>query len=130
MRLDGPCPLDAPDAPQRLAEDFRFIADLRLIRHVLVLAAAAASKVRAGSRHALRRGFQDVVQTSADKFLFASGGFYSNEFAGKDQRHKYRLAVMMRQAVTAIHEFFDSNFHLESLSNAGGTNFGRGPQVR
>ena len=107
-----------------------FIADLRFVRDVLVLAAAAASKVRARGRNALRRGFQDLVQTPADKFLLARGGFYSNEFAGQDQRHEYRLAVMMRQAVTAIHEFFDSNFHLESLSDAGGTIFGREPQVR
>src|SRR5580692_3992964 len=119
MRLNRTSPLDASDAPKRLAEDFRFIADLRLVRHVLVLAASAPPEVRAGSRYALRRGLQDLIQTPADKFLFAGRGFYSNKFSRKHQWHEYCLAVMVSEAVTAVHKFFNSNFHLESLSNAG-----------
>src|SRR5271169_3619412 len=33
---------------------------------------------------------------------------------------------MMRQSVTTIHELFNSNFHVDSLSDAGGANLGRG----
>ena len=130
MRLDGTRPLNAADAPKRLAQNFRFIANLRLVRHVLVLAAAAAPKVRA--RGAMRSGeaSSDLGQTPANEFFLPSGGFDSNQFAGQDQRHEYGLAVMMRQTVTAIHKFFNSNFHLESLSDAGGAHFRPGPQVR
>ena len=66
MRLDRARPLDAPDAPERLAQNFRFIANLRFVRHVLVLAAAAAPKVRARRRDALRRGFHDVFRDARE----------------------------------------------------------------
>ena len=111
MRFNGTRPLDTADASERFAEDFRLIAELRLIRHVLVLAAAAASKVRARSRHAIRRWFHDALQPPANEFLFPRGRFNLNKFARKNQRDKYRVAVVMRQAVAAIHKFFYSNFH-------------------
>ena len=50
VRADRAGPLNASDAPQRLAQNFRFIANLRVVRNVLVLAASAASKVRARGR--------------------------------------------------------------------------------
>ena len=53
-------------------------------------------------------------------FFLRVDGFNSNEFAGKNQRHENRVAVVMPQAVAAIHQFFNSNFHSESLSVAGG----------
>ena len=45
MRLDRAGPLDAADAAERLAQNFRFIANLRFVRDVLVLAASAAPKI-------------------------------------------------------------------------------------
>ena len=111
VRLNGACPLDAPDPSERLAKNIRLVAKLRFVRHVLVLAASAASKMRTRGRHALWRGFYDVFQPAANEFFLASGRFNSNELSRKDQRDKHGVAVVMRQAVAAIHKFFYSNFH-------------------
>ena len=41
MRRNLARPIDAAEPPQRLAQNFRFVFELRLIRNVLVIAAAA-----------------------------------------------------------------------------------------
>jgi hypothetical protein len=61
--------------------------------------------------HAIRGGFHDAFQPPAYEFLLPGGGFNLNELSWKDQRHKHRVAVVMRQTVAAIHKFFDSHFH-------------------
>ena len=72
----------------------------------------------------------DALETPAHELLLARGGLDTHKFPGKDQWHEHRLAFVMCQAVAAIHELFNSNFHLESLSAAGSVIPGRGPHVR
>jgi hypothetical protein len=129
MRVNRARPLDASDPAQRFAQDLGLVAELRLVGHVLVLATAAASEVGAGCRNTLRRCLDDIFQSSTHKFPFLGGGLDSNEFSGKYQGHKNRLAIVMCQTVTAIHKLFNPNFHVESLSDAGGANLGQA-QVR
>ena len=44
-------------------------------------------------------------------FFFREDDSISNQLSREDQGDKYGMAVVMRQAVAAIHKFFDSNFH-------------------
>jgi hypothetical protein len=130
LRLDGARPLDAPDASERLAKNFRLVPELRFVRHVLILAAAAASKVGARRGYAFRRRFHDAFQPPANEFLLPRGRFNRNEFSREDQRDKHGVAVVMRQTVAAIHKFFYSNFHSGRFPLRGDVILGRGPQVR
>jgi hypothetical protein len=100
--------------------------NLRVVRNMLVLAATASPKMRARGRHALRRGFHNAFQTPTDEFLFPRGRRNAHDLPGKDQWHEHGLAFMVCKSVTAVHELFNSNFHSESLSVAGGAIFGRG----
>jgi len=53
-----------------------------------------------------------VFETPADKFLFSLHGLDADQLPGKHQRHEHGLAIVMRQAVTAVHELFNSNVQL------------------
>src|ERR1700730_1480743 len=54
VRFDRPLPAYTPDPAKRLAQDVGFVANLRVIRNMLILAATATPKVRAWGRYALR----------------------------------------------------------------------------
>ncbi len=60
-----------------------------------------------------RSGEASTTRSSRPRtnFFFRAADSISNELSRKNQRNKYGVAVMMRQAVTAIHKFFDANFH-------------------
>src|SRR5262249_13147273 len=68
-RFNGTFPTDAADTAQRLTQDFGFVAKLRRVRHVLILAATATSEMRAWRRNALGGRFDNVQHTSANDFF-------------------------------------------------------------
>src|SRR5208283_2888783 len=53
MRGNRPVPPHVANATESFAQDFGFVAELRFVRDVLVLAAAATPEIRAGGRDAL-----------------------------------------------------------------------------
>ena len=130
MRSDRAVPLHAANPAEGFAKDICLVAQLRVVRNMLVMAAAATPVMRARSRNTLRRGFQHAFKTPSDEFLLPRGRRNTHKFTGKNQRHEHRPAFVVRQSVTAIHELFNLNFHLESLSVAGGAMLGRMRQVR
>ena len=52
MNSDFAGPFNAADAPKRLAQDFRFVFELRFVGNVLIIAAAADAEMRAARRDA------------------------------------------------------------------------------
>jgi hypothetical protein len=67
--------------------------------------------MRAGAWHSIGRRFHHAFQPAANKFLLPGKGFNLDELSRKNQRDKHSVAVVMRQAVAAIHKFLDSYFH-------------------
>ena len=74
MRFNLAGPVDSADAPKRLAQNVRLILRLGFVRDVLVIASAANAEMRARRQHSLRRGFQQIVHTRANEFLFLVDG--------------------------------------------------------
>ena len=111
MCRDLSWPFDPPEPAQRLAENLGLVTELRFVRNVLIVTAAANAVMRASRRRALRRGFEDAFNSRADEFLFLLDRLRRNALRWNDERHEDRRSVVMREAFAAVHEFFDCDFH-------------------
>jgi len=63
-------PFDATNSPQRLAKDFGFEFELRVVWDVLIIAAATNTEMRASSSRAVGRRFEHTLHPRANEFLF------------------------------------------------------------
>ena len=95
-------PFDAADAAKRLAQDFSFVFELRLVRNVLIVAAAADSEMRATRRDALRRNIEHAFQPRANEFLLLLGRQDRGAFGRQNERNENGRALMMREAFAAV----------------------------
>ncbi len=88
MDLDFALQFQLGDAAQILPQDLSLDFELMFVAGVLVVASAAGSKVRAGRRDAVRRGFQDGGGLSAGEagFFFDQRRFdlFSGEHEGNE----------------------------------------------
>ena len=101
------------NAAQIFFQDGSFDLKLMFVVGVLIVASAAALKVRASRIDAPRRSGKNSVQLGAREpgLLFAKSCFHG--LAGQDKRHKYRFARTAivggksRQPFSAIDQLFD-----------------------
>jgi hypothetical protein len=74
---------------------------------VLIVAAAARAKVRAGGRDPLRRGGNNFIGLGGRVASLALGNAHPRLFAGQGDRHKDGFALDARQKRAAINRLLD-----------------------
>ena len=106
------------DALQGFAQDCSLDFQLMLVAGVLVMAAAAPPEVGTGGRDAQGGRRQHRLECGAAETGLGAGqrGFYPLALEHKGNENRLLAAgvgaVNSRQAVAAVHEFFDGEFHL------------------
>ena len=80
--------LDLAHPPQRLREDLALQPQLRLVRGMLILATAAAHKVRAFRLYTVRRSFGHAHQTRPLRILPRPRALRLHHFAGQYKRRE------------------------------------------
>jgi hypothetical protein len=109
------------EPPQRLAENFGLVFELSFVRDVLIVAAAANAEVGASRRLALGRGFEQPIHARAHELLFFLDRQRGDTLRRENEWHEYGRAIVMRQAVAAVNQFFDCDVHrlqLETVARA------------
>lgn len=113
MHLDFAIEFELGDAPQVLAQDVLLDFELMLVGGVLVVASAAAAKMRAGRLNAVRRWFHDCRGMCASEARFFFRERRVDFLSGKNKRNENGLAasaIVGRKAsesVAAIDELFN-----------------------
>ena len=102
MRGDVALPVDAAEAAQSFAENVGFVAQLGLIRNVLVVAAAADAEMRAGRDGAIRGRLDEPLQAGADELLLLLDGRGGDALGGKHKRNEDGGAFVVRQTFAAV----------------------------
>ena len=111
MRGNLAGPFDSSDPPKRLAQNLGFVFELRVVWNVLVIAAAANSEMRTSRGCPLRRRLEQALHTRANEFLLLLDGRRGNSLCREHEGHEDGRAVVMRQALAAVNQFFDGDFH-------------------
>jgi len=122
MNFDVELQVQLCGAEQALAEDFFLDRKLVFVAGVLVVASAAAGKVRAGRRHAVWRGLDDRVGVGAREARLLLGERGLNFFRCEDERDEHGFAAstgfigvrsgvrsggQTGEAVAAVDQLFD-----------------------
>ncbi len=113
MYLDFVLQFELGDAAQVLAQDFFLDFELLLVAGVLVVASAAAAKMRTGRRNAVRRWLDDRRGLGAGEagLFFGENGF--DFFSGKNEGNENGLAASASvggktsESVAAVDELFN-----------------------
>ncbi len=101
----SPAIFDLAHAAQLLAQDLDFARELKRVRSMLVVAAAAAREQRAGRRDALGRWGQHFRQAGVNAIV----DLQAHGFAGQHERSQHHSAVEPSESLAAIHPFFDDD---------------------
>ncbi len=105
-RLDFARVFDLADAPELLPQDLHFASQLKLVGRVLVIAAAAPSKQRAGRFHPLCRRLQHLQQPGVDAGFDLDPRLLSRH----RERREHNFAVYAREARAPINPPLDTHF--------------------
>ena len=92
---------------QRFPQNRLLPGQLRCVVRVLIVAAAARAKVRAGGHNALRRGGDDLFRFGGRVAALVLRDPHPRLFAGQRERHKHRLAFHASQKCTAVDGLLD-----------------------
>lgn len=100
-------------APERFTENLSFHCELTRVRSVLVMAAAAALKVRTAGLNSAGRGLDDVVKSCPreSRLLLSDLGLDRLAVQNKGDKDAFARTLIVRrearQSVAAINEFLD-----------------------
>ncbi len=111
MRGNVARPIDAAEAAQRLAKDFRFVLELSVVGNVLVVAAAAHAEMRAGRDGAIRGWLDEPLQARANEFLLLLDRLGGDALGRQHERDEDRGAVVVGEAFPAVNQLFNSDVH-------------------
>ncbi len=118
-RFDIAFVLDLADAAKDFQENRALLFNLKIIIGVLVLASAAAVKIRARGRDAMLRRRNNFDDMSAKKIVFGTLDVRFHLFARQNEGHQHNLAVHTRQSISTVNQFFDfqvrSGYHENSI---------------
>src|ERR1039457_5219921 len=113
MKLNVVLELKLGGAAQRLAQNLGFVPQLRFVVHMLIVASAAAAKVRTTWRSPVGRRRQYLVEVGASEAGAALDHRDLDLLAWQHKRHKDGLAATLfvgrhaRQTVATVNQFFD-----------------------
>ena len=105
MNLEFGVEFQLGNAPQIFFQDGGFDLELMFVAGVLVVASAAALKVRAPRFDASRRSRNDFLDPGARKtrFLFEQDGFHRLVLEDERNKHSLAAATLVRQASGPSH---------------------------
>ena len=111
MRGNLAGPVDPADAPERFAQDFGLVFQLRFVRNVLVIAAAANAEMNAARGGAFGRRLEDALDAGANELLSLLDGRGGDALGRQNKRDEDGRAVVVRETFASIDQFFDGDFH-------------------
>ena len=101
----SPVVFDLADAPQLLAQNLHFARELKLVRRVLIVAAAAAREQRARRRDALGRGRDDTPLDRRGRLVDLAE---AHDLARQHERRQHHAPVRRAPGLAAIHPLFNT----------------------
>jgi len=104
--------IDLSDAAQLLAQNLHLARKLKLVRSVLVMAAAATHEMGARGNDALASGLDHVHQIRSHAFTHLD----PRRLAGQQEGRKHHSPVHARQRIAAVDPLFDSYFVYDGSS--------------
>src|SRR5438445_7691320 len=110
MPDNWPIPLHATQPRKRLAQNFRFIAQLQFVRNMLVVASAADPEIGARRDRSVRRRCLDFGHPAADEFLARLQRLDGYVFIRQDKGSKDGVAFVMCEALPSINQLLDAHF--------------------
>ena len=102
MRGNLARPFDSPDSPERLAQDFGFVLELRFIGDVLIIAATANAKMRTSRGRTVGRRLEHSLHARANELLFLFDRRGGDPLRRKHKGYEHGRAVVMREALAAV----------------------------
>jgi hypothetical protein len=97
-------PVELADARERVVDELGLGADLRLVRDVLVVAAAALAEVAASRVDAVRSGLEDLDDLGPQEGLLHLRDLHAHKLLGRRQRDEDSHALMARDRRAAKRE--------------------------
>src|ERR1700723_3798741 len=120
MRRDFSRPVNSANPPQRLAQNFLFEFQLRLVGNMLVVAAATNTEVRALWRDARSRRRHYLIEPGANEFFLLFHRRDARNFPRQHEWNKYGRPPVMRQPFAAVNQFFNRYVNHEQVGSASG----------
>ena len=116
MRLNLDSQIELCRAPQRLAQNVSFEANLRAVLDVLVLASSAPSEIGTWRIGPELRSVHNALKLPTGKSLALLDDGCLNSLTRQDEWNKHSLGALLAglqttEAIASIHQFFDGDLH-------------------
>ncbi len=111
-RFDFAGVIDLTDAPELLPQNLHFARELKFVRCVLIMAAAATREIRAWRGNAIGRRLDHFDQARVHIAIDLD----ARQLARQDIRHHDHAAIDSGERVAPIHPLFDADFVYDESS--------------